>query len=162
MKESGNVLKLVQAESLEQLGQVRELFLEYAAATGIDLCFQNFDQELASLPGEYAPPDGCLFLALDETQGEVAGCVALRKIDAETCEMKRLYVRPSSRGTGSGKALALKIIEEARRIGYARMRLDTLPSMQQAIKLYRSLGFKPIAPYRYNPEEGAIFMELAF
>jgi len=154
------MLKLVQAESVEQLGQVRELFLEYAAATGIDLCFQNFDQELASLPGEYAPPAGRLLLALDETR-DVAGCVALRKIDAETCEMKRLYVRAASRGTGSGKALALKIIEEARRIGYARMRLDTLPSMRQAITLYRSLGFKPIEPYRHNPVEGALFMELA-
>jgi putative acetyltransferase len=157
---SQDMLKLVQAETLEQVGQARELFLEYAAATGIDLCFQNFDQELASLPGEYAPPSGRLFLALDETQGVIAGCVALRKIDKETCEMKRLYVRPAARGTGSGKSLALKIIEEARRIGYARMRLDTLPSMRQAIMLYRSLGFKPIEPYRYNPEEGALFMEL--
>ena len=153
------MLNLVQAESAEQIGQARELFLEYAAATGLDLCFQNFDEELAALPGAYAPPDGRLFLAIDGT--EVAGCVALRKLDAETCEMKRLYVRPASRGTGAGKSLALKIIEEARSIGYARMRLDTLPSMQRAITLYRSLGFQPIEAYRYNPEEGALFMELA-
>jgi ribosomal protein S18 acetylase RimI-like enzyme len=153
------MLNLVQAESAEQIGQARELFLEYAAATGLDLCFQNFDEELAALPGAYAPPDGRLFLAIDGT--EVAGCVALRKLDAETCEMKRLYVRPASRGTGAGKSLALKIIEEARSIGYARMRLDTLPSMQRAITLYRSLGFQPVEAYRYNPEEGALFMELA-
>jgi ribosomal protein S18 acetylase RimI-like enzyme len=152
------MLKLVEAVSAEQIVQARELFLEYAAATGLDLCFQNFDEELASLPGEYAPPNGRLILAMDQMQ--VAGCIALRKIDEETCEMKRLYVRPAARGTGSGKSLALKIIEEARRIGYARMRLDTLPSMQQAITLYRSLGFQPIEPYRYNPEEGALFMEL--
>ena len=156
------MLKFVQAESMEQISQARELFLEYAAATGLNLCFQNFDEELATLPGAYAPPDGRLLLALDETQAAeyVAGCVALRKIDEETCEMKRLYVRPASRGTGAGKSLALKIIEEARQIGYARMRLDTLPSMRQAIKLYHSLGFKAIEPYRHNPVAGAMFMEL--
>jgi ribosomal protein S18 acetylase RimI-like enzyme len=155
------MLKLIQAESLEQLGHVRELFLEYADSLGIDLCFQHFDEELAVLPGEYAPPRGRLLLALDETREEVAGCVALRKIDAETCEMKRLYVRPLFRGTGLGKRLALAIIEEAQQAGYARMRLDTLPSMRQAITMYRSLGFQPIEPYRHNPVEGAMFMELS-
>jgi ribosomal protein S18 acetylase RimI-like enzyme len=155
------MLKLAHAESDEQIAQARELFLEYAAALGVDLCFQNFDEELATLPGEYAPPGGCLLLAMDETQGATAGCVALRKIDEETCEMKRLYVRPLFRGTGSGKWLALEIIEEARLLGYARMRLDTLPSMRQAIKLYRSLGFQPTEAYRHNPVEGAMFMELA-
>jgi len=152
------MLKFVQAESVEEINQARELFLEYSAALGIDLCFQNFDEELASLPGEYAPPDGRLLLALEEAL--VAGCVALRKIDANTCEMKRLYVRPAFRGTGSGKSLALAIIDDARRIGYTRMRLDTLPSMRQAITLYRSLGFKPTEAYRHNPVEGAMFMEL--
>jgi ribosomal protein S18 acetylase RimI-like enzyme len=152
------MLKLVHAETMEQVGQARELFLEYAAGTGLNLCFQNFGEELAALPGAYAPPSGRLLLAMDGTQ--VAGCVALRKLDAETCEMKRLYVRPASRGTGAGKSLALKIIEEARQIGYARIRLDTLPSMQRAITLYRSLGFQTIEAYRYNPEEGALFMEL--
>ena len=153
------MLKLIQAESVDEVAQARELFLEYAAALGVDLCFQNFDEELATLPGEYAPPDGRLLLAVDGAQA--VGCVALRKIDTDTCEMKRLYVRPVFRGQGLGKRLALAIIEEARRIGYSRMRLDTLPSMRQAITAYRSLGFKTIEPYRHNPVEGALFMELA-
>ncbi len=154
------MLELIQAEAVEEIDQARELFLEYAAALGIDLCFQNFEAELATLPGEYAPPGGRLLLALDGARA-AGGCVALRRIDAKTCEMKRLYVRPAFRGQGLGKTLALAIIDEAVRIGYARMRLDTLPSMQQAITLYRSLGFKTIEPYRHNPVEGAMFMELA-
>jgi ribosomal protein S18 acetylase RimI-like enzyme len=154
------MLRFIEAQSATQLSQARELFLEYAAALGIDLCFQNFDEELATLPGEYAPPGGRLLLAVDEKQ-EAAGCVALRRIDEDTCEMKRLYVRPAFRGTGLGKGLALAIIEEGRRRGYARMRLDTLPSMRQAITLYRSLGFQPTEAYRHNPITGAMFMELA-
>ena len=126
---------------------------------GIDLCFQNFDKELAELPGEYVPPTGRLFLAIEEDNA--AGCVALRKIGDGICEMKRLYVRPEFRGTGLGRTLTETIIQAAREIGYGRMRLDTLPGkMDRAIAMYRSLGFKDIEPYYDNPVEGAAFMEL--
>jgi len=150
------MVKIVQAELPEELQQAREVFEEYAASLGISLCFQDFANELAGLPGDYAPPYGRLLLAREE--GQTAGCVALRRSDAGICEMKRLYVRPACRGKGVGRELATAIIAEARRIGYAKMRLDTLPSMKEAIALYQSLGFRPIEPYRPNPIEGAIYM----
>ncbi len=152
-------LALFEAESPAQITQVRELFLEYAQSLGFSLCFQSFDQELAGLPGDYAPPDGRLLLA--EYEGELAGCVALRKLEAEVCEMKRLYLRHQFRGKGAGRALAEAIIGEARKIGYRCMRLDTVePIMRDAVALYRRLGFKEIAPYRPNPIEGAMYMQL--
>jgi putative acetyltransferase len=149
---------MIQAEAPRLVARARALFVEYAASTGIDLCFQNFDAELSGLPGEYAPPAGRLLLAV-EAEAEV-GCVALRPLDDAICEMKRLYVRPPYRSRGLGRALAAAVVQEARGIGYRAMRLDTLASMTTAIALYRSLGFQTIAPYRYNPFPEAVYMEL--
>ena len=152
-------MKLIQVESAEQVQQARRLFQEYAAWLGFNLCFQNFDKELAELPGGYAPPNGCLLLAVENDQ--VAGCVALRKIGEGIGEMKRLYVRPQFRSKGLGRTLTETIIEAARDLGYHRLRLDTLPGkMDQAIAMYRSLGFKDIERYYDNPYEAAAFMEL--
>lgn len=150
---------IAQAESLTQIAQARELFREYAGSLGFSLCFQNFDHELAGLPGDYAPPGGRLLLA--ENLGELAGCVALRSLQLEACEMKRLYVRAQFRGKGVGRTLAERVIREAREAGYKRMRLDTVePIMRAAVGLYRELGFRKIEPYRTNPIEGAMYMEL--
>ena len=152
-------MKLIQVKSDQEVHQARLLFEEYAAWLGFSLCFQNFDKELAGLPGDYSPPNGRLLLALEDDQ--VAGCVALRKIDDETGEMKRLYVRPEFRGQGLGRTLTETIIEAARESGYQRLRLDTLPGkMDQAIAMYRSLGFEDIERYYHNPYEAAAFMEL--
>jgi len=152
-------LSVFQAESPTQVDRARQLFIEYAQSLGFSLCFQNFDAELAGLPGDYAPPHGRLLLA--EDQGELAGCVALHKLGPGICEMKRLYVRPNFRGKRLGRALAERIIAEARQIGYQRMRLDTVePVMKDAVAMYRKLGFKEITPYRTNPMAGAMYMEL--
>jgi len=145
-----------------ELEIVRGLFRAYEAGLGISLCFQSFDRELAGLPGDYAPPRGRLLVA-ERDGGAPTGCVALRPLpDAGACEMKRLYVAPAGRGTGAGRALATRLLEEARAAGYEVLRLDTLPAlMPAAVALYRSLGFREIAPYNEHPAEGTLFMELA-
>jgi ribosomal protein S18 acetylase RimI-like enzyme len=151
-------MKFVQAESPDEIEIVRGLFREYQTGLGVDLCFQDFDQEVAGLPGDYAPPTGRLLLAIDDQR--VAGCIALRSRGNGDCEMKRLYVRPEFRGQGLGRELVTAILNAAREIGYQRMLLDTLPGkMDEAIALYRSFGFREIAPYYYNPVAGALFME---
>lgn len=154
-----NMITIVPAESRADIEHVRSLFKEYEAWLQVDLCFQSFEKELAELPGKYAPPEGRLLLAT--VDGELAGCVALREIGDGACEIKRLYLRDRFRGLGLGRRLADTVIREAREIGYARMRLDTLPSqMSDAIKLYAKLGFREIEPYYNNPVPGAKFMEL--
>jgi putative acetyltransferase len=145
---------LVAVLDVSDVEEVRTLFLEYAAALPFPLDFQDFDREVAGLPGAYAPPRGALLLARGE------GCVALRPIDETSCELKRLYVRPEARGTGLGRRLAEAVVAEARRLGYTRMRLDTVPGMDAAQSLYEQLGFREIPPYRPNPIPGARFLEL--
>ena len=165
MKEWDNLLGVNQkiqlvdlANDPKRIDEVRLLLQEYASSLGVDLCFQNFDQEMATLPGDYSPPTGALLLA--EDQGKAVGCVAFKKIANEVCEMKRLYVRPNSRGKGVGKLLTETILQKARNFGYKRVRLDTLPSMKEAISMYVSMGFKPIEAYRYNPVGGTLYLEL--
>ncbi|PYV98969.1 MAG: GNAT family N-acetyltransferase [Acidobacteria bacterium] len=157
-QDSLSEFSLKQAESPGEIAQARELFVEYAKSLNFNLCFQSFDKELAELPGDYAPPDGRLLLL--EDGGGLAGCVALHRLDADICEMKRLYVRPEFRGKGLGSTLAKAIVGEARKIGYRSMRLDTVvPVMRDAVAMYRKMGFKEIAPYRTNPIDGAMYME---
>jgi ribosomal protein S18 acetylase RimI-like enzyme len=150
--------RIVDAHEQPSVATVRALFEEYSRGVGVDLCFQNFSKELAELPGDYRPPRGALLIAL--VDGATAGCIALHAWDADVAEMKRLYVRPTARGSGLGRELTLATIDRARSAGYRRLRLDTLPSMQTAIALYRSLGFTEIAPYRANPVPGSLFFEL--
>ena len=152
---------IIQASSSAQIAQVRELFLEYAKSLGFSLCFQNFEQELATLPGHYAPPKGRLFLA--EYEGQPAGCAAMRTLEPGICEMKRLYLRPAFRGKGIGRALAERLVADARQAGYRAMRLDTVePVMQEAVTMYRRMGFREIPAYCQNPIAGALYMELDF
>ena len=152
-------MQITQAETAEQIEQARALFRAYESWLGLSFCFQNFERELAELPGAYAEPDGRLLLA--RHNDELAGCVALRQLSERTCEMKRLFVRETFRGKRIGRLLIEMIIRHAKEIGYERMLLDTLPPrMNDAIALYRSIGFKEIAPYYDNPVDGAIFMEL--
>ena len=153
------MIEILQAETAEQIEETRKLFREYEKWLGLDLCFQGFEEELKTLPAKYAIPDGRLFLAL--VNGKTAGCVALRKLEQSVCEMKRLFVKSEFRGLGLGKILIEKLIDEARFIGYEKMRLDTLPDqMAKAVKLYKSHGFVEIPPYYENPYKETLFLEL--
>jgi ribosomal protein S18 acetylase RimI-like enzyme len=150
--------RFMRAKNKASIELAKRLFIEYARSLGFDLCFQDFEKELAGLPGDYAAPSGGLLLAVSDNH--IAGCVALRRLEGKVCEMKRLYVRPRCRGHRIGRELAVRIIRMAKKIGYSYMRLDTIPVMVEAIALYRSLGFREIAPYRRNPVHGALYMEL--
>jgi putative acetyltransferase len=149
---------ITQAIEAADVAEVRALFLEYAASLGVDLGYQGFHEEVASLPGVYALPRGCLLLARRDARS--LACAGVRPIDADVCEIKRLYVRPEERGLGAGRALTLATIAFARSVGFTAMRLDTLPTMRSAQALYRDLGFREIAPYRHSPVAGNLYMEL--
>ena len=151
-------LRVLNATHTAELEHVRQFFRNYAAWLGVDLCYQNFDAEMASLPGAYSAPDGRLLFA--EVAGKPAGCVGIRKFSDGVCEMKRLYVEPSMRGQGVGRDLALAAIRTAQELGYKRIMLDTLPAMRIAVKLYRELGFTEAPAYYPTPIEGTIFLSL--
>jgi ribosomal protein S18 acetylase RimI-like enzyme len=155
---SATSFELVAAEGAGEIAACRELFAEYQRSLGVSLCFQGFDRELAGLPGDYAPPRGRLYLAL--AGGRPAGCVALRPLFHRDAEIKRLYVRSAHRGSGLGRILAQRVIDDARALGYEALKLDTLPQMKAAQRLYEDLGFRDTAPYNDNPVGGVRFMAL--
>lgn len=151
-------MEIYRANNSKYITYIQALFLQYAEALNIDLSFQNFEDELKALPGKYSEPEGALLIALEDN--EPLGCIALRKIDEETCEMKRLFVKPEYRNMRLGKRLVEEIIKEGKQIGYKSIKLDTLKSMESAVKLYKSFGFKETESYIYNPIKDAIYMEL--
>ena len=153
------MIRIIEANTNELTTRVKSLFLEYAESLDFNLCFQNFDNELENFPSQYSSPAGNLFLALSES--EAVGCVGIRYFEKDICEMKRLYVKPEYRDQKIGKELAVSAIKSGRALGYEYMRLDTLSSMETANQLYRSLGFIEIDPYRDNPLDGVIYMELS-
>jgi ribosomal protein S18 acetylase RimI-like enzyme len=152
------MLRIFSAQDVEHHAIARVLFVEYAEQLGHGLEFQQFDRELETLPGPYAPPQGCLLLASDGN--DWIGCVALRPQSATICELKRMYIRPAYRRRGIARRMTAEIIRIARQIGYERMRLDTLAPMTPARRLYESMGFRQIEPYYHNPIDGAVFYEL--
>jgi putative acetyltransferase len=160
-KASAHAIELRRPGTDAEIASTVAIFREYAASLAVDLCFQNFEDELASLPGEYAAPSGHLLLAY--VDGALAGCGALRRFtdgdDANACEMKRLYVRPGHRGLGLGRMLAQALLDEARRLGYSAILLDTLDEMEAARELYASLGFVEVPPYYFNPIAGAHYLK---
>src|SRR4051812_279978 len=151
--------EIIQVQTVTEIGAVRDLFVEYAQSLGFSLCFQGFDHELSHLPGDYAPPRGRLLLAL--VDGQPAGCAGLHPLTGDICEIKRLYVKPEFRGQQLGKRLAEEIIAAAKKIGYNRMRLDTVEDrMKTAVKMYCEMGFVEIEPYRENPMPSTLYLEL--
>lgn len=152
------IIEYLRVDGSDHLNDASDLFMEYSRSIGISLCFQGFDEELDGLPGKYSPPKGSLMLAY--IGGRAAACAALRFVSDDICELKRVFVRDAYRGTGLGREIVERMIEEARTLGYGYMRLDTLPSMTAAQKLYFSLGFHEIEPYIYNPHKGTLYMEL--
>lgn len=164
MPETGQPFSIAPVRTSTDLEDAIALFYAYARSLGFDLAFQDFDAEMASMPGKYSPPDGELLLARNAA-GQPLGCVGLRPLASSdatcrTCEMKRLYVTPAGRGTGVGKALGSTVIEAAERLGYSEIRLDTLPSMAAALKMYRAFGFEDIPAYYQTPLEGTHFLAL--
>ena len=151
--------RIFEAVNELDISDARKLFTEYAMSLKFDLCFQGFEDEISTLPGKYSSPGG--FILLAEHEGKIAGCIALRKLENNICEMKRLYVRPEFRGLGIGKMLCDELISRAKDIGYTKMRLDTIKEqMKDAIRLYVSYGFYEIESYYHNPQEGVVYMEL--
>ncbi len=151
-------MKIIEATSNQQIKIAAELFREYQQFLNVDLCFQGFEQELASLPGKYAPPSGAILLA--EHMGEIAGCVAVRLLNDDVCEMKRLFVKDEFRGLSVGRKLTESIIDKAKQLGYRKMQLDTLQRLDRAIGLYEKLGFREIKPYYANPLDEVVYWEL--
>lgn len=152
------MVQIREGRTTSQIASARELIREYSASLGIDLSFENFEQEMAAFPAPYTRPGGLILVALEG--GEAVGVVGFRRLSGKVCELKRMYVRPGLRGLGIGRRLAERAIEEARDVGYTRMRLDTLSRLKEAVSLYGSLGFREIAPYRANPHKGVIYLEL--
>jgi len=153
------MIELIEAKSDKSYQIATSLFKEYAAQIGVDLSFQNFNQELANIQEQYARPKGVLYIAYDSSQNPI-GCFGIRQFEDSICELKRMYLKSTYRGLGIGKQLLLKSIEVGRELGYTKMRLDTLPTMQSAIGLYQSIGFYEILPYRFNPIEGTKYFEI--
>lgn len=152
------MIRIINAQTEDHYQKVRNLFRQYADSLDFDLEFQGFSEELATIPGKYAIPEGCILLA--EDSGQFVGCVALRPLEEKICEMKRLFVRSDYRGRGIGRMLACSVIDKAREIGYEKMRLDTVATMKEARTLYYSLEFRNIKAYRYNPIDDSSYMEL--
>ena len=146
------------SKSEQDFSEARKLFLEYKDSLNLDLCFQKFHEEISDLSAQYSEPSGCIIICYKKNLP--VGCVGIRKFKGDVCEMKRLYLRPEARGKGIGRVLANKITEKAKEFGYKKMQLDTLETMKEAISLYKSIGFKEISPYRFNPLEGVIYMEI--